>query len=361
MVTYKNHALDEFLKHTIDLPNCGRQDLARIGGRCQDEELESCTLRNLSKSVSSSMAIRDKIQDLRREIDTSGKQLYEELNQHHESQCLSEASFLGSLTNAQLESLMVNGKINYQYLKTKRNSSQYCTASPQWIKNVVVSQVIAKNGSLSSFILSVLRDENSVGKMNTMEKHCVNILQLATSIWVSEAQHQLHQLQTNTKVNEKIWSKQSENDDEGDEFAIRDLEAMRLDAANASRAVEKFSKDALLFNLDYICRVTDFPGNIIDKPNLLKISNPWRLNVMDKVDFMFALICGNMRNTASSKTDLDSEIDALESLMRKKQQLEEVRDIEVLQSKKVIGATITGAAINQVKYCCILISFCLSV
>ena len=349
-MTYKNHALDEFLKHAIELSNCGLGDLARIGGRCQDEALETCTLRNLARAVSSSKPIRDKIQEIKQDIETAGKHLYEELNKHHESQCLSEASFLASLTNIQLESLMVKAYLKYQYLKTKKNSSQYCTASPQWIKNVVVSQVIAKHGSLKKFLLDVLRNESSVGKMNTMEGHCVNILHLATSTWVSEAQHQLNQLQTNSKVNEKIWSKQTENDEAQDEFAIRDLEAMRLDAANASRAVEKFSKDALLFDLEYICRVTDFPGNIVEKPNLLNVNNLWSLNVMEKVDFMYALICENMRSNASNKADLDSDIDALESLMRKKQQLEEVRDVEILLSKKVIGATITGAAINQVKF-----------
>ena len=48
LLTYKNHALDEFLKDALKFlsPN----DIARIGGRSKEEKLDTCNLKELKKN-----------------------------------------------------------------------------------------------------------------------------------------------------------------------------------------------------------------------------------------------------------------------------------------------------------------------
>ncbi len=45
VLTYKNHALDEFLKHMVRV--CGLENIVRIGGRCQEEILKPRNLKEV--------------------------------------------------------------------------------------------------------------------------------------------------------------------------------------------------------------------------------------------------------------------------------------------------------------------------
>ena len=70
LLTYKSHALDEFLKHMLEF--CEKDDLVRIGSRSKEPELESCNLqeimRSLMKDKSYSKPMFTEIQETRDEI-----------------------------------------------------------------------------------------------------------------------------------------------------------------------------------------------------------------------------------------------------------------------------------------------------
>ena len=51
VLTYKNHALDEFLKHTLKF--CDKSDIIRIGGRSKEATLDVCNLREVTKNAES--------------------------------------------------------------------------------------------------------------------------------------------------------------------------------------------------------------------------------------------------------------------------------------------------------------------
>ena len=48
LLTYKNHALDEFLKDSLNFLQL--KDIARIGGRSKEEKLDPCNLKELKKT-----------------------------------------------------------------------------------------------------------------------------------------------------------------------------------------------------------------------------------------------------------------------------------------------------------------------
>lgn len=80
VLTYKNHALDEFLKDALKLfPN----KVARVGGGSKDAKLNDISLRNLKKSATRDYKLVDQINILKeklKEIQNEMHQLFSQLN-----------------------------------------------------------------------------------------------------------------------------------------------------------------------------------------------------------------------------------------------------------------------------------------
>ena len=55
VMTYKNHALDEFLKGSLSFLR--QTEIARIGGRSKEEVLDNCNLKELKKTAPKSKHI----------------------------------------------------------------------------------------------------------------------------------------------------------------------------------------------------------------------------------------------------------------------------------------------------------------
>jgi hypothetical protein len=74
VLTYKNHALDEFLKGLLSFIDI--YDIVRIGGRSREAALDPCNLRNILREVRNGegSSLQEKIDSLRDELRfTNGK------------------------------------------------------------------------------------------------------------------------------------------------------------------------------------------------------------------------------------------------------------------------------------------------
>ncbi|EDO29256.1 predicted protein, partial [Nematostella vectensis] len=63
LLTYKNHALDEFLKAMFQF--CEKENIVRIGGRSKEPQLEECNLQTILKNERYTLARFNEIQDIR--------------------------------------------------------------------------------------------------------------------------------------------------------------------------------------------------------------------------------------------------------------------------------------------------------
>ena len=162
-MTYKNHALDEFLLHATKL--CSKGQIVRIGGRSKEPELEQCNLNNLD--VRSTSAIYDQIQEQKEIIEKTSVEVRSALARVHETSQIDDYSVLRSMNNEQLHNLLANHPDT-----TKRN---------QGINKV--SAVLSKWESLEDYVKECF-DSNS--KLDANQLMCAEMLKDAVRKWMPD-------------------------------------------------------------------------------------------------------------------------------------------------------------------------------
>ena len=73
LLTYKNHALDEFLKDALNF--LSPKDIARIGGRSKEEKLDACNLKELKKNEQKSKVSQRELYETYEEKDELTKEV----------------------------------------------------------------------------------------------------------------------------------------------------------------------------------------------------------------------------------------------------------------------------------------------
>ena len=162
VMTYKNHALDEFLLHATKF--CSKEQIVRIGGRSKEPELEKCNLNALD--VRSTSAIYDQIQEQKVIIEKTSTEVKSALGRVHETSQINEYSVLRSLNSEQMHNLLANlpdGK--------KRNHAA----------NQVIPFVLTKWKSLEEYV-----KKWSEGEVDDKEKECVDMMIAAVRKWMPD-------------------------------------------------------------------------------------------------------------------------------------------------------------------------------
>ena len=163
-MTYKNHALDEFLLHATKF--CSKEKIVRIGGRSKEPGLEQCNLHYLD--VRSTCAIYDQIQEQKEIIEKTSVQVMSALERVHEASQIDDYSVLRNLNNEQLQNLLAN------HPDTKKRN--------QAIKKVFPA-VFSKWRSLEDYVKECF-DPNS--KLNATQLGCADMLIEAVRKWMPD-------------------------------------------------------------------------------------------------------------------------------------------------------------------------------
>ena len=111
VLTYKNHALDEFLLQVGE--SIGLQNVCRVGGRSDEPKLESVSLRDLKtlqqKTNPVLKSIRSQIMDLKDEFESVSEKLQKALKDLQKSSEINPLDFIRDhFSNNQLEILLKN-------------------------------------------------------------------------------------------------------------------------------------------------------------------------------------------------------------------------------------------------------------
>ena len=164
VMTYKNHALDEFLLHATKL--CSKGQIVRIGGRSKEPELEQCNLNYLD--VRSTSAIYDQIQEQKEIIEKTSVQVMSALVRVHETSKIDDYSVLQSMNNEQLHNLLAN------HPDTKKRNQAV---------NKVFPAVFSKWNSLEDYVKECF-DSNS--KLDAKELVCAEMMKEAVRKWMPD-------------------------------------------------------------------------------------------------------------------------------------------------------------------------------
>ena len=162
VMTYKNHALDEFLMHATKF--CNKGQIVRIGGRSNEPELEECNLNAFD--VRSTSSIHDQIMEQRDVIEKTSGEVRSALKMVHEASQVNEYYVLRSLNNEQLNNLLANHPEG-----RKRTQAT----------NSLIPLVLAKWTSLEDYVR-----EWSEGGVDAKEKACADMMVAAVRKWMPD-------------------------------------------------------------------------------------------------------------------------------------------------------------------------------
>ncbi|EDO34739.1 predicted protein, partial [Nematostella vectensis] len=104
LLTYKNHALDEFLKAMLQF--CEKENIVRIGGRCKEPQLEECNLQTILKNERYTQARFNEIQDIRIAIGDKTEEIKSIAGTIRNSSFLTRESLLQEMSEAQVVSFI---------------------------------------------------------------------------------------------------------------------------------------------------------------------------------------------------------------------------------------------------------------
>ncbi|TRY69333.1 hypothetical protein TCAL_04452 [Tigriopus californicus] len=354
VLTYKNHALDEFLKQCLEF--CPLEELVRVGGRSKEPALEPCNLFEQLKTVRLSRIIGESKTRLRESKEELTIQLKELLKTFWYDMSINAYSLLYALTEDQLNALVRGvswGK--------GPNKVEYATTKNQVANNTWVSQifdnVVLKCGTIKSF-LERLSDETTQHKNskeeNILFKHAKALLDIAVRRWLPSLKKLEDLKDLRSEFDLSTWLEDNyEEEEEMMEETLEDQEY--LDELLANRDSHTGIQGSKL-KADKLCPVPQrystsssftkelFPSDLEANPFILRTTQMWALSEGEKYRFIFSLIHNTVDDKLSRVEDTMTEI---VSILEKQAELSSLQKVEALSSKKIIGMTITGASINS--------------
>jgi hypothetical protein len=121
LLTYKNHALDEFLEESLSFLT--GNEVARVGGRSKEPMLENCNLKNLKRTEDKSKVFRTELNELYGEKDVFKEELFT-LQELHQKSVLTYSDILEALDEAQLTVLYETCRISISMTLRRPKSSR---------------------------------------------------------------------------------------------------------------------------------------------------------------------------------------------------------------------------------------------
>ena len=350
LLTYKNHALDEFLKHMLGF--CTKRDIVRIGGRSKEPELEECNLKNIQRCIRYEKATLTEIESTRNEIYKVESKIKKITKKVEESSYLTNRSLVEHLSEEQIRSLILEADqiakpMNYRV--ERRNTDKI-----KW-KEQLLNDVSKEYSSVKEFLQTDEQIKES--KDRHVGGACVEVLNSALKHWFPgrrELQRMkdfqtefILQLQSDkiTEEKESENGNDDDDDDSGDEDHVRQVLETRL-AAGARH--EANLNSLIIFDRaktkGVLISISDYPPDIVVNSQILSVNNLWSLNDVQRLQFLYCIL---NKKTASVSQELNDLVKKLQSLKRRKEELEITDKVKFLSQKKIIGVTITGASINH--------------
>ena len=388
VMTYKNHALDEFLKHCSNLPNCHLSDIVRIGGQSKEPILESCNLGSVMRGRERKILLenRDKgkykdawdmqdhfvvfedgspesqeyreilsnYQELRYLENTSNflsAQIRANIDRISTLRKLENSDLLASMNEEQLELLILNAdwsRLSYEF---QRNH----VVTRQWVETYMLPELRACFGKVSVFLEQLKWQNLGNERMNNFYK----VLLAALTDWLPSKEvigklrniedgFALLQANTNNDYSrhDEIKDKNKALEEIDKDHVMELQEARQVDGVRNDMGKDMFENTVFLeknAKSSAYC-LSDFPTNMAFNAVLLQVADLWSLSSMQRIQFVHSTIKSRLMGT---EIGLQALLSQLERKIKIKESIMLDRKFEAAKTKKVVGVTITGASIHH--------------
>ena len=329
---------------------CEKEDLVRIGGRSKEPKLEFCNLKYIQNSIPYGLETNREIKKKNLEISVVESKIAEISKRVQVSSFLTTIGFVDELTEEQVRSFIIEagwGK-KPMFFRVGRGHN----ARKTWIKQLL-DDISKKYGSVTDFLHMALKV--GISKNNRNGNDCMKAFKMAFQHWYPGRRElqTMKKFQTEFVLQVETCAKMSkdededEDDDSGDEDYVNQLLETRM-AAGEIEGVR--SDDHTLFDFlddnkkDILVKISDYPPDIVVDSQIRSVQNLWTLDDIEKLKFLYRILYDKTQKSSQELNDLLKE---LQSLKKRREELEITDKVKFLSQKKIIGVTITGASINH--------------
>ena len=325
VLTYKNHALDEFLKAIVDV---GISNVVRVGGGSKDGAMNEFNLSNIerkirkNKSLFQAMeAIGDKLYEAENEVKTAFRKL-------ENAKLFSLDAFLSFVNGKQLHDFLI--KCPWVKLedadKVKEKVTRACYDD--------LKKAAERDPSLQQLIAQALeiwlpshKDTSSFVK-NLSSSFCWLSHDAAYEEGDDDSAEDVNS-DDEKDVQDMLVDRQSAVGDGKMQFNIDNL--LKFDQGN--------SKDSMIKLCEFATDFWEtFPTQVFSK-----ISSLWKVKKDDKPKLVQFII---QRNYDTAGEEFREKLKVFEQLCNVQTELHNQHRADILKDKDVIAMTITGASIN---------------
>ena len=324
VLTYKNHALDDFLMDCLKPDVAGPDGVARVGGsNLEGSKLDRCNMRTLVRepgvrgqpttpglaaAVSSVRNARAQVTELHTKLSSSAEELAGAMT-------LSGSTFKSELCSNQLQSLIQSCPDDIY-----KRSCRECLPPGDELGKTVLFEALG-DGSIDAHWQVVSKLAEQWGKRCDFG-----------SIDDGEAdQHSAENSRLGVKV--KLDERSQLEEDE------RIASAGTTDVKPASKSM--FKRDMIKLGKRSSQRVEIGENNTAV---LMNETDIWCLSPRDKAMLAQAMLSRRYKNASSAfSLDRDAYVEACQQM----QKAREIEWVQILRQRKVLGMTITGASIHS--------------
>ena len=350
VLTYKNHALDEFMRYVDKLFPA---KVARIGGRSRDPVLQKCRLNEIKRTRSMPDYQYEMLRDHKADLEKLKVQIQAELVDLHHLQHQMITILKQKLTHTQIQNILLGcvwNKTDVPSMKKTDDDGFIEVKRKEKLKYKVVRQeeaietINTLNQSVASFLESEDRDSE-------MWQHINHMTEAALKQWVPpKSKFEEFVGKPDVNIFSVIDKRQFQNDSsQYEEKDDKEEEKERL----ASNVKESRSDSSILTEMLFlpkeshpsvqICDV-EFTKFVQTVPleYYANILNPWKLSLRDRVLYVQALVHETLQE---KKNKLEQLLHNHEELVAAKKEIEDNYTVSILKDMSVVGMTITGASI----------------
>ena len=350
-MTYKNHALDEFQKQTLKF--CKKSDLARIGGRSKEPELEFCKLSKIQIHIPYDKETSAEIADKRIKMENIESKICNISKKVEASSYLTKRSLVDNFSEEQIQSLIIEADWASRAIFYKVDRRY---ADKRWMKRLL-DDVAKQHGSVKKFLQMALKLGSPSKQSRLCDFDCIIIFNQVFQEWFPgrgklkklkafQAEFVLpNQMSKPTDTSQKSHD-DDDNDDSGDKDHVEQLLERRMEAGTG----QTLRNDFMMFDtktknrVEVLFHLSDYPPDMVASLQICSVSNLWSLVEVERLKFLYCIL---NKKTTSVSQELNDLIKQLQSLKKRKEELELTDKVKFLSQKKIIGVTITGASINH--------------
>ena len=339
LLTYKNHALDEFLKDALNF--LSPTDIARIGGRSKEEKLDACNLKVLKKNEQKSKVSQRELYETYEEKDEITKEVSLLLQKMSKSSVLTFLDVLEALHEDQLITLFEEAPYSKRFdngkITLKINNKKNIFADRMIVRDTIKSIKIKYN-SLKEFLL------NNDGS-DKFEKAIVSLFSMVVMNWMPSLKkiRDLKSLQDQYVNDIKEANENMDNDchddtddEELDEEAVEAIQEQRMAAMGRfSDKTNLRKKPNLEFfkepeSKNVVLQLKDLPSNLEPTEAYNNHPNLWSLNDVQRIRYLFTLL---HRKFSDVSGELHPMLKRLDELFEKEAELHSQQEADLLTSR----------------------------